>query len=145
MNSHTVPEGFIPSDLIEGFLVHVGPLYMRPTPDQSASFLLAFRAEAQHVNRFGVVHGGMLATLADTAIGTNLARTGGNTIETTLTLNLTLDYIAAARIDDWIEAHVVLTKERGKVRFGQCEMRCNDRLLVRASAVFYVPPEARQG
>ena len=145
MTTYTVPEGFIPSDLIEGFLVHVGPLYMRPTPNQSASFVMAFRAEAQHANRFGAVHGGMLATLADTAIGTNLARTGGETIETTLTLNLTLDYISGARIDDWIEAHVVLTKERGKVRFGQCEVRCDDRLLVRSSAVFYVPPEPGQG
>jgi uncharacterized protein (TIGR00369 family) len=144
MTTHTVPEGFMPSDLIEGFLVHVGPLYARPTSDQSASFILAFRAEAQHANRYGVVHGGMLATLADTAIGANLARTG-TTVETTLTLNLTLDYIAGARIDDWLEAHVVLTKERGKVRFGECEVRCDERLLVRASAVFYVPPQLGQG
>lgn len=107
-----------------------------------SAFLLAFRASSQHANRYGVVHGGMLATLADTAIGANLARTGGQ-VETTLTLNLNLDFIAAAQVGDWIEAHVHLTKERGRVRFGDCELRVAERVLMRASAVFYSPPVKR--
>ena len=114
---------------------------MKSTDPRSSSFVLAFRAESRHANRYGVVHGGMLATLADVAIGANLARTG-ESVETTLTLNLKLDYIAAGRLGDWIEAHVALTKERGRVRFGECEIRCGDQSLVRASAVFYVPPSA---
>jgi uncharacterized protein (TIGR00369 family) len=114
---------------------------MKSTGPRSGSFVLAFRAESRHANRYGVVHGGMLATLADVAIGANLARTGEG-VETTLTLNLKLDYIAAGRLGDWIEAHVEFTKERGRVRFGECAIRCGDQLLVRASAVFYVPPTA---
>ena len=94
------------------------------------------------MNRYGVVHGGMLATLADTAIGANLARTGSQ-VETTLTLNVNLDFIAAAQVGDWIEAHVHLTKERGRVRFGDCELRVTERVVLRASAVFYVPPDPR--
>ena len=39
----TVPQGFLPSDLDEGFLVHVGPLYMRPLSDDSREFVLALR------------------------------------------------------------------------------------------------------
>ncbi len=85
MHSTTTPDGFVPSDLTEGLLVHVGPLYMRPATTTAATgFVLAFRAFAQHANRYGVVHGGMLATLADTAIGANLARTSGQ-VDTTLT------------------------------------------------------------
>jgi acyl-coenzyme A thioesterase PaaI-like protein len=141
MHTFDVPPGFEPSDLVEGFLVHVGPLYARPDAGGGPCFVLGFRAGPVHANRYGVVHGGMLATLADVAIGANLARTGGDDgVETTLTLNLSLDYLEAARIGDWIEAHVVLTKARGRVRYGQCDVRCGDRHLVRASAVFYVPP-----
>ena len=143
MQHTAIPDGFVPSDLAEGFLVHVGPLYMRPVaPATGATFALAFRASDQHANRYGVVHGGMLATLADTAIGANLARTGGQ-VETTLTLNLNLDFIAPAQVGEWIEAHVHLTKERGRVRFGDCELRVGVRTLLRASAVFYAPPDPK--
>lgn len=143
MHDTTIPDGYGPSDLVEGFLVHIGPLFARAADARPSGipFTLAFRAAKQHANRYGVVHGGMLATLADTAIGANLARTGAQ-VDTTLTLNLTLDFIAAARIGDWVEAHVLLTKERGRVRFGQCDVRCRETLLVRASAVFYAPPAA---
>lgn len=135
-----VPQGFFPSDLDEGFLVHVGPLYMRRVRDDARLFVLALRAKARHANRYGVVHGGLLATLADTAIGANLARTGAGTqVDNTLTVNLSLDYIAGAQIGDWIEAHVRLTKAQGRVRFGQCDVLCGKKLLVRASASFYVP------
>lgn len=135
-----VPQGFFPSDLDEGFLVHVGPLHMRPLRDDSRGFVLALRAGAQHANRYGVVHGGLLATLADTAIGANLARTGaGSSVDATLTVNLTLNYIAGAQIGDWIEAHVRLIKAHGRVRFGECDVVCGDKLLVQASASFYVP------
>jgi acyl-coenzyme A thioesterase 13 len=140
MHFYVVPAGFTPSDLHEGFLDHVGPLFTKSAPG-SSHFVLAFRAETRHANRYGVVHGGMLATLADVAIGAHLARTGDG-VETTLTVNLKLDYIAAARLGDWIEAHVELTKQRGRVRFGECAIRCGDQVLVRASAVFYVPPSA---
>jgi len=107
-----------------------------------ATFVLAFRAAPQHANRYGVVHGGMLATLADTAIGANLSRTGGQ-VETLLTLSLNIDFIAAAQVGDWIEAHTHLTKERGRVRFGNCELRVAQRVVLRANAVFYVPPDPR--
>jgi uncharacterized protein (TIGR00369 family) len=139
MTTSAIPPGFSPSDLHEGFLDHVGPFFTKADP--AGTFVLAFRAEARHANRYGVVHGGMLATLADVAIGANLARTG-DAVETTLTTHLGMDYIAAARLGDWIEAQVTLTKERGRVRFGECALRAGDRLLARASAVFYVPPSA---
>ena len=139
MCTFDIPPGFEPSDLVEGFLIHVGPLYARPDAGNGNCTVFGFRALPLHANRYGVVHGGMLATLADVAIGANLARTGDD-VETTLTLNLSLDYLEAARVGDWIEAHVILTKERGRIRYGQCQLLCGDRQLVRGSAVFYVPP-----
>lgn len=139
MTTDSIPEGFTHAELLEGFLEHVGPLYAKFDPAGKAPFVLAFRAGPQHINRHGVVHGGMLATLADTAIGANLihaAEIAGKSREATLTVNLSLDYLAGGRVGDWIEAHVFLTKSRGRIRFGQCEVRSGDLLLVRGSAVF---------
>jgi uncharacterized protein (TIGR00369 family) len=128
--------GFEDAPLDEGFLDSIGPLYAKREAD--GTFVLAFRATPGHANRQGSVHGGMLATLADTAIGMNLARVTPN-IETTLTLTLAMDYIGVAAAGDWVEARVTLTKVAGRVRFGDCEITVEGRVVARGHAVFYVP------
>lgn len=130
------PPGYAPAPLDEGFLDLVGPLHAKRGAD--GVYTIAFRAGAAHVNRYGVVHGGMLATLADVAIGMNLARVT-DAVETTLTLNLSMDFIDASSDGDWIEAHVALTKIAGRVRFGDCELRVGTRVIARGHATFYAP------
>lgn len=131
-----IPTGWSAPPLDEGFLDLVGPLHARC--DERGFRSLAFRAREVHANRYGVVHGGMLATLADVAIGMNLARVS-DCVETTLTLNLSVDYIGSCAIGDWVEAHVALTKIAGRVRFGDCEIMVGSRLIARGHATFYVP------
>src|SRR5215217_4858356 len=103
--SAALPAGFKRASLDEGFLNLVGPIYARA--EKNRTLTLALRATVDHANRYGVVHGGLLATLADVAIGMNLARVMG-TVETTLTLNLSLDFVSSAKDGEWIEARVVL-------------------------------------
>jgi uncharacterized protein (TIGR00369 family) len=132
---HPIPEGYALSPPDAGFLTLIGPLYVKRRAD--GRFLLAMRAGKEHQNRYGVMHGGMLATLADVAIGMNLARAGKG-VETQLTLNLSIDFIDAAHTGDWIEAHVNLTKIGGRVCFGDCDLRVGERVVTRAHATFYV-------
>lgn len=136
MKTMPIPPGYAPAPLDEGYLNRVGPLYAQR--DGDGSYRIAFRADAAHLNRYGVVHGGMLATLADVAIGMNLARVT-DAVETTLTLNLAMDFIDASASGDWIEAQVSLTKRAGRVRFGDCELRVGERLIARGHATFYAP------
>lgn len=131
-----VPAGFEPAPLDEGFLDLVGPLHACKRTD--GTHVIGLRATAAHENRHGMVHGGLLATLADVAIGMNLARVTGD-VETALTLNLAMDYIDVARAGDWLEAKVSLTKVAGRVRFGDCEITVNKRLVARGHATFYTP------
>lgn len=136
MKTLPIPPGYTLAPLDEGYLNRVGPLYAQR--DADGSYRIAFRADAAHLNRYGVVHGGMLATLADVAIGMNLARVT-DAVETTLTLNLAMDFIDASGSGDWIEAQVSLTKRAGRVRFGDCELRVGQRLIARGHATFYAP------
>ncbi len=136
------PAGFLPCVLDEAFLHHVGPLHQRP--GQEGHHVIAFRAAPVHLNRFGVVHGGMLASLADVAIGMNAARVAAG-VDDAVTLTLTVDYIEGACAGQWIEAHTVLRKRAGRVRFGDCDVLADGRLVARGHATFYVRKPAARG
>ena len=131
-----VPEGFVNAALTEPFLALVGPFYVRQ--EAGSPMVLGLYASDRHINRYGVVHGGMLSTLADIAIGLNISGLGKH-FERALTLNLSVDFIGAAHEGDWIEVHVQLTKEGGRVRFGDCSLRVGMRVVARGHAVFYTP------
>lgn len=120
--------------LDEGFLSLVGPLYGAQRAE--GIWVIALKTGLQHANRYGVVHGGLLSTLADVAIGMNLSRSGANYTDS-LTVNLSIDFLGTCELGDWVEAHVTLTKSQGRVRFGECRLMVADRMIVRASAVFY--------
>ena len=61
MNTPIIPAGFV---LVEGeaFMETAGPVYVRRSAD--GLWDLGCLALPRHANRFGTVHGGMLATLA---------------------------------------------------------------------------------
>lgn len=127
-----VPEGYVPIIMVEPFTTRIGPLFSRQTGD---NIQIGFRVEASHLNIEKVVHGGMLATVADQAIGINIAHGSGSEYDV-LTMHLSVDYIGPAYLGDWVEATARLTKQGGKIRFGNCEVRAGDRLLLTASAIF---------
>src|SRR2546422_10287220 len=65
-----VPHGFKPLERSSPVIEMIGPVYSR---GEGADLVLALRAERKHCNMRGTVHGGILATLADVALGYSLA------------------------------------------------------------------------
>ena len=127
-----VPEGFTTLNITEPFSTRVGPIYGRRDGDM---LRLGFVVDASHLNIEGVAHGGMLSTMADQVIGMNiaLANNQGNDV---LTLHLSVDFIGPAYLGDWVEGIATLSKVSGRVRFGSCELWVQDRLVLKASAIF---------
>ena len=85
----------------------------------------------KHLNRSGVVHGGVITTLIDTACGYagNYCSVPGN-VRRSLTLSLTTQFIAAAR-----EGAVLSAKGRRigggrSVFFADCELRDQNGTLI---------------
>ena len=118
-----------------GYTDSLQPIY-RLLDAENASFGLV--VQAQHCNNMGFCHGGVLMTLADiTAVsGANLARgvTGGSP-----TLHLSIDYIAAARLGDWVRADAESVSV--KRRFGFCSGAIYNKagVVARFSGTFYFP------
>jgi acyl-coenzyme A thioesterase 13 len=136
-----VPEGFKPLFRTSPYIELVGPLYSR---GEGASLAIGLRAERKHCNMRGTVHGGVLATLADIALGYAMAF--ASTPPTGLvTANLTLDYAGAAREGDWLQASVDIQKQGSRLAFGNCYITRGDERIVRASAVFLVAGSLAEG
>lgn len=131
----TVPEDFALLRQGLGFADSLRPLYHR-MDEQGASFGIIVLE--QHGNSMGICHGGVLMTLADMAgaSGVNLAR---GERAGCVTINLSLDFIAAARQGEWLQADA--QQVHMKRRFGFCNgmLHASGRAVARFNGTFYIP------
>lgn len=133
--SGAVPAGFqrVPTGL--GFTDVLQPLYRSL---EGGRVRFGLRVIDAHANLMGICHGGVIATLADitAATGVNHARgeQAGNP-----TISLSLDYIGAGRLGDWLEAAV--TQVDVKRRFGFCSglIEGPDGSVARFNGTIYLP------
>ena len=128
------PRDFRPLFRTSPVLDLVGPLYCR---GEGIDLVIGLRIEEKHCNARGTVHGGILATLADVALGYAMAF-ASNPPTSLVTANLTLDFAGTAKIGEWLEAHVDVQKQGSRLSFANCYISVNDQRIVRASAVFLV-------
>jgi len=138
-----VPEGF--RALRRGssrFLSSLGTLYAK---GEGKGAVIGLRIEEKHLNTRGVAHGGMLVTLADSALGIVIAwsRTPPWPM---VTVNLTADFVEVAREGDWVEARVDLQKLGKRLAFATCHLWVGEKRILRASGIFaHVPPKDGEG
>ena len=128
-----IPDGFRRLQIASPYMSLLGPIYIRRETDDAA--VIGMRVAPQHLNIQGVTHGGMLATVADSALGINISlargRRGGQ-----VTVSMTTDYLSSAREGDWLEAHVVITRMGRQLAYASCDLKAGERHVLRASAVF---------
>lgn len=129
-----VPQGFKPLFRTSPVLDLIGPIY---SLGEGKNLVLGLRAEAKHCNARGTVHGGMLATLADVALGYTMAFSSEPPAGL-VTANLSLDFAGTAKAGDWLEAHVDIQKQGSRLSFANCYILVEGERIVRASAVFLV-------
>ena len=114
------------------YLSTLGPLYAK---GEGSSVVIGLRIEEKHLNTRGVAHGGMLVTLADSAMGIVLAaaRTPPDPM---VTVNLSADFADVARAGDWAEARVDVQKMGKRLAFASCQLWVGEKRILRASGIF---------
>ena len=128
-----VPAGFEPSERTGPFLDMIGPVY---TCTGERGILLGLRARAEHCNARGFVHAAVLAALLDVVCGRNC---GALTEHPSLvTVSLTVDYVAAARDGEWLEASATVTRVGRRLAFADGRIDVDAKPVAKASAVFAV-------
>ncbi len=129
-----VPQGFEPLFRSSPFLDLLGPLYNKRA---GSNLIIGFRAATKHCNARGLVHGGVLSSLADIALGYSAAYSGEKPIPM-VTASLTIDYAGGAKKGEWIEIESDVQKVGKSMAFANCYFLVNSKRIARASCVFSV-------
>jgi len=137
-----VPDGFVPLPFLFGFVGVNGPMYVKRA---EGKLRLGFRAEERHCNPMRIVHGGMLATFADLQLPFAARFQAGMPGNFLPTVNLSLDYVAAAKMGAWIEGETEVLRKTRSLVFAQCRITADGALAVRANGLFKIGPEVPFG
>ena len=129
-----VSAGFTPLFRSSPFLDLLGPIYNKRT---DSGLVIGLRAEKKHCNARGLVHGGVLSSLADVALGYNSAF-AQEPPTPIVTSSLSIDYAGTAKLGDWISIEIDAQKVGKSLAFANCYFVVESARIARASAVFSV-------
>lgn len=135
-----------PSDIPEGFEPHLRkspltepwePLYAKKT---EKAVIIGLRLARPHTNGRGLIHGGLIAALADNAMGYSCAQAAGWT-SSFVTISLSVDFVGSAGIGQWLAIESEVIRTGRTICFAQCLARADETVIARASATFRVVPK----
>ncbi|HTT98791.1 MAG TPA: PaaI family thioesterase [Rhizomicrobium sp.] len=125
------PEGFTEVRLVDPFELHVGPAFSQGDVGVRR---YAFQVQAHHCNLRGVVHGGMLMTLADMTLGQAVWDVTDRAHS--VTLNMQHQFIKSAKEGDWIEVVPELTRRTRAFVFMRGDFTANGEIVMTTSSVW---------
>ena len=143
---NNVPEGFEPVQRIQPhtFAGLVGPFYARR---EGREISVGLRIEERHLNSRGTCHGGLLATLADIALGyACVAAAEEGQSRNFVTIDLSVEYLAGTQAGDWVQSEVKVLNADSRTASAAGHLCVDGRPVARISANFRMartrPPQA---
>jgi len=137
MTATDIPEGFEPHFRKSPFTDPWEPLYSKKT-DKSVS--IGLRLARPHTNSRGLIHGGLIASLADNSMGYSCGQAMGWTTSF-VTVSLAVDYIGSAQIGQWLAVECEVIKTGSTLCFGQSLIKADNVAIARANGTFRVVPK----
>lgn len=132
MSEPTWPAGFAPHERTSPFFDLVGPLLSRRSDE---GLQLALVIDDRHVNARGLAHGGVLAALADVALG-YATSSSQDPPARLVTASLTVDFAGSVETGETVIATTDVQHVGRRLAFANCYLSCEERRVARASAVF---------
>lgn len=117
-------------DPVDPFENRAGPFHWRQQGDGSHHFVL--RAEQRHCNTYGVVHGGLMMTMADLAMA---ATSKAERSEAFVTVAFSSEFVAPAYEGDLIECRAELVRRTRSMSFVRGKVEADGRTLLAFSGV----------
>jgi uncharacterized protein (TIGR00369 family) len=136
-----LPEGYGPHFRKSRFTDPWEPLFSKTEARQVSIGLWLTEA---HCNSRGLVHGGLIASLADNAMGLSCVaalQAEGKPLPVGLvTVNLSTDYLGAARLGQWLATDTQVVKTGRSLCFASCLVLADGKPVARANATFSLAP-----
>jgi len=117
-----------------GFGEVIGPIW------RHGDARFGFVVEQKHLNFADIVHGGMLATLADQAMGMTALRASGNKPHATMELNI--QFVGAVRLNEFVEAHCEVVRLTRAIIFMQSRLVVGTRAVANATGIWKIRGES---
>lgn len=130
-----IPEGFAPHFRKSRVTDPWEPLYSRSTAD--AVQIGLFVGDA-HCNSRGFLHGGVIAALADNAMGLSCVAVMAERPRGLVTVSLSVDYVGAAKNGQWLQIEPRVLKAGKSLAFADALVTADGETIARASASFKV-------
>jgi uncharacterized protein (TIGR00369 family) len=134
------------TDIPEGFERHFRqspltdpwePLYSKRT---DKAVIIGFRLAKPHTNGRGMIHGGLIAALADNAMGYSCAHVMGGA-SSLVTIGLAVDFVGTAQIGQWLSIEPDVIRTGSTICFAQSLVKADGVVIARANATFRVVPK----
>ncbi len=134
--SQAAPQGFQPHFKKSRVTDPWEPLFSQMLPD---AVQIGVWLREEHCNSRGFVHGGVIAALADNAMGLSYgvaAKAQGSELSSAVTVSLSIDYAATAQIGQWLLIEPRVIKAGRSMGFVDALITADGASIARASATF---------
>ena len=118
----------------KGFMKHNGGLSLKRV--DSSNYEFSVEVKDYHLNSGKFAHGGFLATIADTGMGTAAHQIAEN--KRCVTINLDIKYIGPAKEGDLLLGKVKILKKTKSLVFIDCEIMNKKELIARAYGIWKI-------
>jgi len=133
------PEGFTPHFRQSPLTEPWEPLFSRR---EASKVVIGLYVREAHCNSRGMLHGGLIAAIADNAMGLScveaLAGEGRKPERGLVTVSLATDFMGAAKIGQWFEVDTSYVKTGRTLCFAQAFVTADGEVIARADARFKV-------
>jgi len=140
MNAPEIPEDFEPHFRKSPLTDPWEPLYSKRT---DKAVIIGLRLAEPHTNARGLIHGGLIAALADNAMGLSCSQQLGGTASL-VTIGLAVDFIGSATTGQWLTIESEVMRTGSTICFAQGLVKADDAIIARANATFRVVKRAQE-
>src|SRR5437588_2722965 len=125
MTTIDIPDGFEPLSRKSPLTEPWEPIYTKKT---ERAVIIGLRLARPHTNARGLIHGGLIAALADNAMGYSCAHQMGSAASL-VTISLAVDFVGSAQLGQWLAVEPEVIKTGSTICFAQCFIKADDVVI----------------
>jgi len=114
------------------------PIYARADTDR---MVLGLHLREPHTNSRATAHGGLIAALADQAMGVSCGvklKAEGVSVTNLWTTSLAIEYLGAAKVGQWIAFDTTFARTGKTICYAECDVTADGETIARGRASFRV-------